>query len=71
MKIKAIEITDIYSRKNEWFYNAPFRELLYYTIGLLDEISRQDDFGAYNITSFDYCKIMDKLDKKFNYNKEV
>ena len=71
MKIKAIEIVDIYARENEWFYNESFRELLYYTIGLLDEISIQGDFGMYNITSFDYCKIMDKLTKKFSYNKGV
>ena len=71
MKIKAIEIVDIYARENEWLYNESFRELLYYTIGLLDEISIQGDFGMYNITSFDYCKIMDKLTKKFSYNKEV
>lgn len=71
MKIKAIEITDIYARKNDWFYNGSSRELLYYTMDLLDNISRKDDLGNYNITSFDYCKIMDNLTKKFSYNKET
>ena len=71
MKIKAIEITDIYERENDWFIKESFREVLNYTRNLLDQISNHNEIGEYNITSFDYIKIIDKLDKKFNYNKEV
>ena len=72
MKIKAIEIADIYERENDWFIKASFREVLNYTRNLLDQISNHNEIGEYNITSFDYIKIIDKLTKKFSYNnKEV
>ena len=71
MKIKAIEITDIYERENDWFIKASFREVLNYTRNLLDQISNHNEIGEYNITSFDYIKIMNNLTKKFSYNKEV
>ena len=71
MKIKAIEITDIYERENDWFIKASFREVLNYTRNLLDQISIYNEIGEYNITSFDYIKIMYNLTEKFSYNKEV
>ena len=71
MKIKAIEITDIYSRANDWFHRESFSEVLNYTKGLLDQISSHNEIGEYNITSFDYIKIMYNLTEKFSYNKEV
>ena len=71
MKIKAIEITDIYERENDWFIKASFREVLNYTRNLLDQISNHNEIGEYNITSFDYIKIMDNITKKFSYNKGV
>ena len=71
MKIKAIEITDIHARENDWFLRASFCEVLDYTRNLLDQISNHNEIGEYNITSFDYLKIMDKLTEKFSYNKEV
>ena len=71
MKIKAIEITDIYERENDWFIKASFREVLNYTRNLLDQISNHNEIGEYNITSFDYIKIMDNLTEKFSYNKGV
>ena len=71
MRIKAIEITDIYERENDWFIKASFREVLNYTRNLLDQISNHNEIGEYNITSFDYIKIIDNLNEKFSYNKEV
>ena len=71
MIIKAIEITDIYERENDWFIKESFREVLNYTRNLLDQISNHNEIGEYNITSFDYIKIMYKLTKKFSYNKGV
>ena len=71
MRIKAIEITDIYERENDWFIKVNFREVLNYTRNLLDQISNHNEIGEYNITSFDYIKIMDNLTKKFSYNKGV
>ena len=71
MRIKAIEITDIYTRNNNCLIKTNFCEVLDYTKDLLDNISNYNELGYYNITSFDYCKIMDKLDEKFNYNKGV
>ena len=71
MKIKAIEITDIYERENDWFIKASFREVLNYTRNLLDQISNHNEIGEYNITSFDYLKIMDNLTEKFSYKKEI
>ena len=71
MKIKAIEITDIYERENDWFIKASFREVLNYTRNLLDQISNHNEIGEYNITSFDYIKIMNNLTKNFSYKKEV
>ena len=72
MNIKAIEIADIYERENDWFIKASFREVLNYTRNLLDQISNHNEIGEYNITSFDYIKIMDNLTEKFSYNnKEV
>ena len=71
MKIKAIEITDIYERENDWFIKESFREVLNYTRNLLDQISNHNEIGEYNITSFDYIKIMDNLAEKFSYNKGV
>ena len=71
MIIKAIEITDIYTRNNNWFIKTDFREVLDYTKDLLNRVSNYNELGYYNITSFDYCQIMDKLTKKFSYNKEV
>ena len=71
MKIRSIEITTIYSHNNDWLYKTTFGELLHYTIELLDSISEKDDFDLYNITTVDYLKIMDKLTKKFSYNKGV
>ena len=70
MKIKAIEITDIYERENDWFIKASFREVLNYTRNLLDKISNNNEIGEYNITSFDYFKIMDNLTKRFSYNNK-
>ena len=71
MKIKAIEITDIYERENDWFIKASFREVLNYTRNLLDQISNHNEIGEYNITSFDYIKIIDNLTEKFNYKREI
>ena len=71
MKIKAIEITDIYERENDWFIKASFREVLNYTRNLLDQISNHNEIGEYNITSFDYIKIMNNITKKFSYKKEI
>ena len=71
MKIKAIEITDIHARTNDWFLRASYSEVLEYTRNLLDQISSYNEIGEYNITSFDYIKIMDNLTEKFSYNKEV
>ena len=72
MKIKAIEITDIHVRANNWFIKTSYREVLDYTINLLDQISNHNEIGEYNITSFDYIKIMDNLTEKFSYNnKEI
>ena len=68
MRIKAIEITDIYERENDWFIKESFREVLNYTRNLLDQISNHNEIGEYNITSFDYYKIMDNLTKRFSYN---
>ena len=71
MKIKAIEITDIYERENDWFIKVSFREVLNYTRNLLDQISNHNEIGEYDITSFDYIKIMGNLTEKFSYNKGV
>ena len=71
MKIKAVEITDIHARTNDWFLRASFSEVLDYTRNLLDKISNHNEIGEYNITSFDYIKIIDDLTEKFSYNKEV
>ena len=71
MRIKAIEITDIYAHTNDWFHRESFSEVLNYTKDLLDKISNHNEIGEYNITSFDYYKIMDNLTKKFSYNKGV
>ena len=71
MKIKAVEITDIHARTNDWFLRASFSEVLEYTRNLLDQISNQNEIGEYNITSFDYIKIIDNLNEKFSYNKGV
>ena len=71
MKIKAIEITDIYERENDWFIKVSFREVLNYTRNLLDQISNNNEIGEYDITSFDYIKIMGNLTEKFSYNKGV
>ena len=70
MKIKAIEITDIYERENDWFIKVSFREVLNYTRNLLDQISSHNEIGEYDITSFDYIKIMGNLTKKFSYNNK-
>ena len=71
MRIKAIEITDIYAHTNAWFHRESFSEVLSYTKYLLDNISSHNEIGEYNITSFDYYKIMGNLTKKFSYNKGV
>ena len=71
MKVKAIEITDIHARTNDWFLKSSFSEVLEYTRKLLDQISNHNEIGEYNITSFDYIKIIYKLDEKFSYNKGV
>lgn len=71
MKISAVEIVVIYSEKNDWIYNATYSEVLYNTTELLESISKKDKFKRYNITTTDYIKIMDKLTKKFSYNKGV
>ena len=38
MKIKAVEITDIHARTNDWFLRASFSEVLDYTRNLLERI---------------------------------
>ena len=71
MRIKAIEITDIYTRNNNCLIKTNISEVLDYTKDLLNHISNYNELGYYNITSFDYCKIMDNLTEKFSYNKGV
>ena len=41
MKISAVEIVTIYSKNNEWVYNAVYSEVLYHTTELLESISKK------------------------------
>ena len=66
MKIKAIEIVEMYVSNDDWNIKTSFCEVVDYTTHLLSQISISDDFGYYNITLFDFFIIIEKLTKKFS-----
>ena len=71
MKISPEEIAFIYAQNNEWFYKGTYSNIITMSTNLLNRFYSCDKFGRYNITVADYFTIMDKLTKRFSYNKEA